>query len=448
MRNTTATQDIYRTHFTQLAQQLASNGSAWPQGVRQAAFSRFTAIGFPSTRQEAWKHTNVAALAKIPFTLAGHERAARLDDVLTRTICGQMTGPRLVFVNGHYAPDLSALQPLPEGMIVGSLAQAISTNRRSVELYLAGYASFQNHAFVALNTAFMQDGAFIHIPPGIIVSAPIHLQFVSTAPEQATVSYPRNLILVDRGSQATVVESYVGGAHEVYFTNAVTEVVAGEHAVINHYRLQQESTAAFHMATLQVHQDRNSHVISHAIALGGALARNEVTAVLDGAGSECTLNGLFMVAGQQHVDNQTRIEHVQPYCSSRELYKGVLDGKGRGVFNGTVYVHKDAQQSKAQQTNKNLLLSPDAWINTKPQLEIYNNDVQCGHGSTIGRLDEEALFYLRCRGIALEQARSLLTYAFASEMLSQITIEPMQTALHETLHTWLLPRQSGSKETL
>ena len=441
MMNTTAAQDIYHTHFARLAQQHVSNGSSWPQAIRQAAFSRFAAIGFPSTRQEAWKHTNVAALAKMPFTPAGPEREALPDDVLTRASCGQMAGPRLVLVNGHYAPELSALQPLPEGVIVGNLAQAISSNRRSVEPHLAGYASFQHHAFVALNTAFMQDGAFIHIPPGIVVAAPIHLLFVSTASAKPTVSYPRNLIVVDRGGQATVVESYVGGAHEVYLTNAVTEIVVGEHAVINHYRLQQESQAAFHLATLQIHQGRSSNVISHTIALGGSLARNEVTAVLDGAGSECTLNGLFMVADQQHVDNQTRVEHVQPHCSSRELYKGVLDGNGRGVFNGTIYVHKDAQKSNAKQTNKNLLLSPDAWINTKPQLEIYNNDVKCGHGATIGRLDEEALFYLRCRGIGLEQARSLLTYAFASEMLGQITIEPMQAALHETLHTWLSPQQ-------
>src|SRR4029453_15281088 len=446
MMHNTAAQDIYHAHFARFAQQLASNASnglSWAQGGPQAAFSRFAAIGFPTTREEAWKHTNVAALAKIPFTPAGQAREPLRDDVLTRASFGQMTGPRLVFVNGHYAPELSALQPLPEGVIVGSLAQAISANRRSVEPHLAGYASFQNHAFVALNTAFMQDGAFIHIPPGTSVAAPIHLLFVSTAPEKATVSSPRNLIVVDRGGQATVVESYVGVRHEAYPPNGGTEGGAGEHAVINHYRLQQESKAAFHMATLQVHQDRSSNVISHAIALGGAVARNEITAVLDGEGSECTLNGLFMVAGQQHVDNQTRIEHVQPYCTSRELYKGVLDGKGRGVFNGTIYVHKAAQKSNAKQTNKNLLLSPDAWINTKPQLEIYNNDVKCGHGSTIGRLDEEALFYLRCRGIGLEQARSLLTYAFASEMLSQINIEPMQAALHETLHTWLSPQQRG-----
>jgi Fe-S cluster assembly protein SufD len=441
MIDTTAAPDIYQMHFTRLAQQLAGNGSAWPQGIRQVAFSRFAAMGFPTTRQEAWKHTNVAALAKIPFTPAAHAPAALHNDVLTGAGLGQLTGPQLVFVNGHYAPKFSTLQPLPEGVMVGNLAQAISANRDRVEPHLARYARFQEHAFVALNTAFMQDGAFIHIPAGIIVAAPIHLLFVSTAPAPATVSYPRNLMLVARGSQVTVVERYVGVAHEVYLTNAVTEIVAGEDAVINHYRLQQESPAAFHMATLQVHQERSSNVMSHAIALGGALARNEITAVLDGEGSECTLNGLFMAADQQHVDNQTRIEHVQPHCTSRELYKGVLDGKGRGVFNGTIYVHQGAQKSNAQQTNKNLLLSQDAWINTKPQLEIYNNDVKCGHGSTIGRLDEEALFYLRCRGIGLEEARSLLTYAFASEMLSQIRIEPLQAALHETLRTWLSPRQ-------
>lgn len=445
MSNSTVAQNISHALLARWAQELARNGSSWTQQVRQAAASRFATLGFPTTREEAWKYTNVAPIAKIPFTLAGDERAGVTDAVLARASCGPMAGHRLVFVNSQYAPELSALQPLPAGVIVGSLAAALSAHRSRVEPHLARYASFQNHAFVALNTACMQDGAFISIPPGTIVEAPIHLLFVSTAPGQATVSYPRNLIVVDRGGQATLVESYVGAAPEVYLTNAVTEIVAGEDAVIDHYRLQQESTAAFHMALLQVHQERSSTVTSHAMALGGALVRNEVNAVLDGAGSACTLNGLFMAAGQQHVDNQTRIDHVQPYCTSRELYKGVLDGKGRGVFNGTIYVHKAAQKTNAKQTNKNLLLSPEAWIDTKPQLEIYNNDVQCGHGSTIGRLDEEALFYLRTRGIGLEEARSLLTYAFASEMLSQITIEPMRDALHEALRTWLSPLR-GSQE--
>jgi len=445
MSHSTVAQNISHAPLARWAQELASNGSSWTQQVRQAAASRFATLGFPTTREEAWKYTNVAPIAKIPFTLAGDERAGVTDAVLARASCGPMAGHRLVFVNGQYAPELSALRPLPEGVIVGSLAAALSAHRSRVEPHLARYASFQDHAFVALNTACMQDGAFISIPPGTSIEAPIHLLFVSTAPGQATVSYPRNLIVVDRGGQATLVESYVGGAPEVYLTNAVTEIVAGEDAVIDHYRLQQESTAAFHMALLQVHQERSSTVTSHAIALGGALVRNEVNAVLDGAGSACTLNGLFMAAGQQHVDNQTRIDHVKPYCTSRELYKGVLDGKGRGVFNGTIYVHKAAQKTNARQTNKNLLLSPDAWIDTKPQLEIYNNDVQCGHGSTIGRLDEEALFYLRTRGIGLEEARSLLTYAFASEMLSQITIEPMRDALHEALRTWLSPLR-GSQE--
>lgn len=445
MSHSTVAQNISHAPLARWAQELASNGSSWTQQVRQAAASRFATLGFPTTREEAWKYTNVAPIAKIPFTLAGDERAGVTDAVLARASCGPMAGHRLVFVNGQYAPELSTLRPLPEGVLVGSLAAALSAHRSRVEPHLARYASFQHHAFVALNTACMQDGAFISIPPGTIVEAPIHLLFVATAPGQATVSYPRNLIVVDRGGQATLVESYVGVEPEVYLTNAVTEIVAGEDAVIDHYRLQQESTAAFHMALLQVHQERSSTVTSHAMALGGALVRNEVNAVLDGAGSACTLNGLFMAAGQQHVDNQTRIEHVQPYCTSRELYKGVLDGKGRGVFNGTIYVHQAAQKTNAKQTNKNLLLSPEAWIDTKPQLEIYNNDVQCGHGSTIGRLDEEALFYLRTRGIGLEEARSLLTYAFASEMLSQITIEPMRDALHEALRTWLSPLR-GSQE--
>jgi Fe-S cluster assembly protein SufD len=261
--------------------------------------------------------------------------------------------------------------------------------------------------------------------------------FVSTTHEKPTVSHPRNLIVVDNDSQATIVESYVGLENDVYFTNVVSEIRGGENAILTHYRLQQESQEAFHIATVQAHLRRSSNFSSHSIALGGALVRNDVTAALAGEGSECTLNGLYMVTGHQQVDNHTRIDHEKPHCRSRELYKGILDGKSKGIFNGKIFVHKAAQKTDAKQTNKNLLLSEDAVINTKPQLEIYADDVKCTHGSTIGQLDQDAMFYLRSRGIGLQAARRLLTYAFASEIITQIKIEPVRTQLDNLLTTRL-----------
>jgi len=275
------------------------------------------------------------------------------------------------------------------------------------------------------------------VPPGKVVGHPIHLLFISTALGTASASYPRNLIVAGNNSQVTIVETYVGTEKAVYFTNAVTEVVVGENAVLDHYKLQRESKEAFHIATLQVHQARSSTFASHSIALGGALVRNDVNVVLDGEGSECTLNGLYMATGQQHVDHHTRIDHARPHGLSRQLYKGVLGGQARGVFNGKIVVHATGQKTDAKQTNKNLLLSADALIDTKPQLEINNNDVKCTHGSTIGRLDEDSIFYLRSRGIAEEMARSLLTYAFASEIINRIKVEPLRATLENLVVTRL-----------
>ncbi|MEK7341221.1 MAG: Fe-S cluster assembly protein SufD, partial [Candidatus Binatota bacterium] len=291
----------------------------------------------------------------------------------------------------------------------------------------------REHAFVALNTALMRDGAFVYVPAGEMVKEPIQLLFISVAGKEATVSHPRNLIVIGRGGQATVVESYCGVEEEIYFTNAVTEIVVGENGVGEHYKVQREGGKAFHIATLQARLERNSNFSSHSISLGGALVRNEVNAVLDGEGGECTLNGLYMVSGGQHVDNHTRIDHVKAHCNSRELYKGVLDGKSRGVFSGKIYVHEGAEKTDAKQTNNNLLLSQEALIDTKPQLEIYNNDVKCAHGSTIGQLDQDAIFYLRSRGISREDARNLLTYAFASDVISRIRIDPMRAQMDELL---------------
>lgn len=428
--------DRYLADFERFAQS-AARGPSWLNQVRRAAISRFAALGFPTTRQEEWKYTNVVPIAKTPFVLSPPERNGVPAGRLGSVTLGDVVRAQLVFVNGRYAPELSLLGPLPQRVQVGSLAAVLRTDPHKAESYLARYAGFQEHAFVALNTAFLEDGAFVSIPPGTVLDAPLHLLFLSTTRGEPTVSYPRNLIVVGPESQATIVESYVGLGNDVYFTNAVTELIAGEQAVIDHTRVQLESPQAFHLATLQVQQERSSTVVSHAIGLGGALVRNEINAVLGGEGGDCTLNGLYLVTGQQHMDNHTQIDHVKAHCTSRELYKGVLDGRARGVFHGKIVVHKTAAKTDARQTNKNLLLSSDALVDSKPQLEIFNNDVRCTHGSTIGKLDQDALFYLRTRGIGAEAARRLLTYAFASEILNRLTVESLRVRLEGWVGTQL-----------
>jgi Fe-S cluster assembly protein SufD len=423
----------YLADFERFEHNGAAQDPLWIQRIRQAAISRFAELGFPTPRDEEWKYTDVTPVAKTRFRPAEYEFNSLTAETLAPATLGELASAQLVFVNGRYSRQLSLLRSLPEGVKVGNLAAVFHTGPARVEPHLARYASYQDHAFVALNTAFMEDGAFIYVPPGKVVEGPIHLLFVSTAREKGVVLHPRNLIVVEQNSQATIVESYVGLEHNAYFTNVVTELVAGENTVINHYKLELESEKAFHIATLESQLGRSSNFSSYSIALGGALVRNDLNAVLAGEGSACSLDGLYLVSGRQHVDNHTRIDHVKPHCSSRELYKGILDGKSRGVFSGKIYVHKLAQKTDAKQINRNLLLSEDALVDTKPQLEIYNDDVKCTHGSTIGQLDQDSLFYLRSRGLGLEAARGLLTYAFASEIISRMKVEPIRARLENLL---------------
>jgi len=442
---TEATKDLYLGNFAQFEREVANNGQAWIQPLRQAAIARFVELGFPTTHDEEWKYTNVTPMTRIPFQPAQRLAPASASEALAAAAIPALVCTQLVFVNGHYVPELSAQQALSQGVEVGNLALALASRPPWLEAHLARYASVDERAFVALNTAFMQDGAYVYIPRGGMVEVPIHLVFISLPQGEATVSHPRNLLVLEDNAQASVIESYIGLGHDVYLTNAVTEFVLGQNARAEHCKLQWESSSAFHIATMQVHQARSSTFVSHAIAQGGALARHDINVVLNGEGGENTLNGLFMATDQQHIDNQTRIDHVMPHCTSREFYKGILAGKSRGVFNGKIVVHKDAQQTDARQTNKNLLLSQDASIDTKPQLEIFNNDVKCAHGSTIGRLDENALFYLRTRGLGEEDARSLLTYAFASELVNRISLEPLRTKLNDLVLNWL-PHSQRVKE--
>ncbi len=353
-------------------------------------------------------------------------------DALAHYSYDGMTGTQLVFVNGHFQAGLSS-QEFPAGVTVSTLAAAMDASPELMEAHLGRYAKFTTQAFVALNTAALEDGAFVHLSRSAVVEEPIHLLFLSTPHGGPTVSHPRTLVIAEENSQATLVESYSGTPGAVYFTNAVTEVVAAENAVLDHYKVQRESIKAYHVATMQLHLARSANFASHSVGLGGLLVRNDANAYLGGEGIECTLNGVYLGNDRQLIDNHTEIDHAMPHCNSHEIYKGILDGHSRGVFNGKIFVREDAQKTDAKQTNQTLLLSPTAQIDTKPQLEIFADDVKCTHGATIGQLSDEALFYLRARGIPKDNARALLTYAFASDIVSRIKVDAVRAQLDQVL---------------
>ena len=417
------------------------NGGSDMPALRQAAWSRFAELGLPTAANEDWKYTNLAPLGEIPFAPAA-AGAAIPKGLLGNLAAGSPL--QLVFVDGHYRPDLSRGMA-SGGVFIGSLRDALRERPELVGRELARHADFRRDALTALNTAFIEDGALVHLAPGAALQTPIHLLFLATAAAEPTLSQPRNLIVAGAHSQATLVETYAGPADAIYFTNAVTEIALGEGARLEHCRLQQEGGRAFHVALTQVTHGRDSLFTSHVLALGGALARSEVRALFAAEGGECTLNGLYMGSGTQHLDNRTMIDHKSPRCTSRELYKGVLDGQSRGVFGGRILVREDAQKTDARQVNKNLLLSEGALVDTKPQLEIFADDVKCAHGAAVGELDEDALFYLRSRGLSREAARSLLTYAFASEMVDVIPLESLRSRARE-LVTARLPGRDKLKE--
>ncbi len=410
---------------------------AWWGKLRREAFDRFSSLGFPTTHDEDWKYTNISPITRTvydPGRLAPSTPNFRLAELGCAV--------RLVFVNGHFSRELSS-HKLPSGTTAGNLAELWTEGNEAVESHLARYARFERESFVALNTAFAEDGAFVEIPRHTQVEEPIHLVFLSEPGDRPTVSHPRTLILAGRGSQSTIIETYAGPAGRSYFTNAVTEIVAGEGAVLDHYKLQDEGHQAFHVATVQAVQDRGSVLNSHNISLGASLARNDINSVLDADGAECYLNGLFVVAGSRHVDNHTLLDHAKPNCTSREMYKGILDDHGTGVFNGKIVVRKDAQKTNAIQSNKNLLLSADAVINTKPQLEIYADDVRCTHGATVGQIDKEAVFYMQSRGIAAAQARDILTRAFGAELFERMKWQPVRERLEAELYRILAYHRGG-----
>ncbi|MFL5244651.1 MAG: Fe-S cluster assembly protein SufD [Gemmataceae bacterium] len=431
---TTATQEksTYLADFDRHEKDLMRQGTPGIHRLRKAAIARFADLGFPKTRDEEWRFTNIAPLAAVPFELGRYEAEGQRDKY-AHVDPDEAKGSLILCVNG-YKPFVHHRGPaLPEGVIITRLGEALITHPQLVEPHLGRYADYKSQPFTALNTAFLSDGAFIYVPKGQVIEYPITVLTMAAAFGRPIVWHRRCLVIAEANSQIRLVEKFVGLKENDYFTNAVTEIVVGAGAKVDHYKVQEEGNRAFHIATLQVQQDRGSQFASQNIALGGALVRNDINAVLGAEDCECTLNGLYVGSGQQLIDNHTFIDHAKPNCASHELYKGILSDKARGVFNGKILVRQDAQKTDAKQTNKTLLLSDDATINTKPQLEIYADDVKCTHGATVGQLDQEAIFYLRSRGIGDREARHLLTYAFANDIVGRIPIDPIRDQLERAL---------------
>jgi len=403
----------------------ASRVPAWLKDLREGGIARFGDLGFPNMKQEAWRFTNVAPIAEASFELAGApSRIPRLEEIQSFLV--DDAGHRLVFVNGFFQRSLST--PSFDGVRLDGLEQALATQPDLVRLHLCKYAEFQDRPFCALNTAFVADGAFVHVPAKVTVAEPIQLLFLTTGGKKL-VTHPRNLVVLEREARAAIVETYASLEPDVYWTNAVTEISAADGARVDFHRVQRESPRAYHVAATHTHQGRDSRVNLHTVAFGGALARHDIGAVMAGPGGTLILNGLYLLAGEQHADHHTTIDHAADHCESHEYFNGVLDGHSRGVFTGRIIVRPGAQKTDSKQTNNNLLLSADAHADSQPQLEIYADDVKCTHGSTVGPLDPRALFYLRSRGIGEHEARRLMTYGFAAEILGRMDVVPLRAQL-------------------
>ena len=400
--------------------------------LRQEAMTRFSQLGFPTTRLEDWRFTNVERIAKSQFELADEATvsAAQFEALSFSTL----SGPRLIFVNGRFAPALSNTDgAIQAGVTVENLGHALTKQSVRLEPHLARLTPYRDRAFPALNMALWQDGAFVSVPNNTTLNEPIHLLFLSTAPSKAAATYPRVLVVLGENSRSTVIEEYVSVNDSPHFTNAVTEIDIGPGSTLDHYKVLSENLAAYHVASSNLRLGRDSTTRSTSVTLGGSLVRNDIGALLRGDGAECTLNGLYLANSDQLVDNHTTIDHAVPHCNSHELYKGVLNGHGRSVFNGKIIVRIDAQKTDAKQTNQALLLSEDAQINTKPELEIFADDVKCTHGATVGQLADDALFYLRARGLDEAQARRVLIHAFANDVLSRISLDSLRAYLETAL---------------
>jgi len=414
---------VTSAEFLSRFEAFSRNGGGRPQWLlplREGAMERFSAEGFPRAKDEDWRFTSLKPITEGNFPPLEAPPVQPSPEDLDDFLIGHPEWPVAIFVNGRLAPELSRLNSLPQGVRILGLAEAWSEAPELVKPHLAQTAPVTGSAFTALNTAFMADGALIRLAADAVLEQPIHLIYLTDATAAAGMSSPRTLVVLDSNAKAQVIESYVSLGEGRYFTNAITEVVLGPGARLEHYKIQREDEKAYHVGTIEARQERDSHFESLSFALGAELSRTNIYTVLGGEGSHVTMNGLYVGHGSQHIDHQTRIDHAEPNCTSWEMYKGILDDRSHAVFNGKVFVRPEAQKTDGKQTNRTLLLSDQAKVDTKPQLEIFADDVKCTHGATVGQLEAQALFYCRSRGLSEQDARTLLTYAFAADVLEQI----------------------------
>ena len=422
----------YISKFNDFEKSLNGEKSSDFHKVRKDAISKFEALNVPTQKDEEWKYTNISPLLKHNFSPIP-VKANVSSEVISKFLFDKMEHSLLVFVNGIFSPELSKLIDIPKDVEIGSLAEAIKNDNPVVNNHLGKYAEIENYFFTTLSSAYTKDGAFVYVPDGKIVEDPIHVIFLTKPGNEKIITQPRNLFVAGKNSQVTIIEHFISDEDSVYFTNSVTEIVADENSNVDHIKLQEESKKAFHIARMEVDQERSSNFSSHLISHGAEISRNDFNARFNDEGSECMLNGLFMIDGKQLFDAHTMIDHAKPHCNSHEHYKGILQDKSEGVFNGKVMVRQDAQKTNAFQQNNTILLSDDAVMNTKPQLEIFADDVKCSHGATIGKLNDEAKFYLKSRGIGEESATAILIHAFASDVITSIKIPALRDYLEEII---------------
>ena len=438
-------EDVIKNYSADFMQLKNTKENDWFSKQRQSAFDIFQESGFPNTRVEDWKYTDVKPIAKNTFSNITESNVASDNNEIDEILIKDLDCVNLVFINGAYSEKYSDIKNISSKIVIKSMADALINDESLLKKHLTKHINQELNSFTALNTAFIQDGAYINISANTNIDKPINITYISRDSNHPFATHPRNLIVMGENSNATIIENYVGSGKVNYFTNSVTETVLLQGAVLKHYKIQQEGSSAFHIASLNTSQSKDSRFESHLVSIGGALVRNNINASLNEEGAEIIMNGLYMTEDVQHVDNHTRVDHLKPHTQSHQNYRGVLNGKSRGVFNGKVVVHPQAQKIEAYQNNANLLLSDDAEIDTKPELEIYADDVKCTHGATVGQLDDDMLFYLRSRAVDEKTARSLLTYAFADEVISEINLKEIQNKL-ERLIIGRLPDSSLIRE--
>ncbi len=423
--------DAYRQSFERFVG-VARSEPEWLRERRTSAFGRFVERGLPGPRDEAWRHTPIAPITRTRWVPAEPPEAGTVVAPPLGSLQAQV-----VLVDGHICAEASTFDGGDTGVEVCSVADLLARDPGRLEPHLGRVLTDSVSVFAELNTAFAANGVVVFISPGAVLDAPLHVAHVATGHGTDPVSYSRVLVVAGQGSEGSIVETFSGPEEAVYLTNAVTEVVVDDNASVDHYKLQREGPKGYHVANLSARLGRDARFANRSFSFGAAISRNDIEVLFDAEGGECVLNGLFMIDGARLTDTHSRVDHAQPHCSSRELYKGILDGASRGVFNGLVQVRPGAQKTDAEQMNRNLLLSREALVHSVPQLDILADDVKCRHGSTTGQLDPQALFYLRSRGIGEAEARGLLTYAFASDLVHELSVTPLRDAVLAHLQSHL-----------